>query len=59
MPISKKQRRKRAAALLRAKPRQRTTRTGSRLGDDLIEAFEQMAAHMRGEVELEDVSRQR
>lgn len=26
---------------------------GSRVGDDLVEAFEQMAAHLRGEIELE------
>lgn len=26
---------------------------GSRVGDDLVEAFQQLAAHMRGEIELE------
>jgi putative transcriptional regulator len=26
---------------------------GSRVGDDLVEAFEQMAQHLRGEIELE------
>jgi len=26
---------------------------GSRVGDDLVEAFEQLAAYMRGEIELE------
>lgn len=26
---------------------------GSRVGDDLVEAFEEMAAHLRGEVEAE------
>jgi putative transcriptional regulator len=26
---------------------------GSRVGDDLVEAFRQIAAHMRGEIELE------
>jgi putative transcriptional regulator len=26
---------------------------GSRVGDDLVEAFEQMAKHLRGEIELE------
>jgi putative transcriptional regulator len=26
---------------------------GSRVGDDLVEAFQQIAAHMRGEIELE------
>ena len=29
------------------------TRQGSRVGDDLVEAFEQMAAYLRGEIELE------
>ena len=27
--------------------------TGSRVGDDLVEAFEEMAAYLRGEVEVE------
>jgi hypothetical protein len=26
---------------------------GSRVGDDLVAAFEQMAAHLRGEIELQ------
>src|SRR6202047_3401944 len=26
---------------------------GSRIGDDLVEAFEEMAKHLRGEIELE------
>jgi hypothetical protein len=26
---------------------------GSRVGDDLVEAFEEMAKHLRGEIELE------
>ena len=26
---------------------------GSRVGDDLVEAFQQIAAHMRGEIEVE------
>jgi putative transcriptional regulator len=36
--------------------RLRTTKvadTGSRVGDDLVAAFEEMAAHLRGEIELE------
>lgn len=40
-------------ARLRATPRPRSSETGSRVGDDLVEAFEQMAAHLRGEIELE------
>jgi hypothetical protein len=32
---------------------------GSRVGDDLVEAFEEMAAHLRGEIELTDVSPRR
>jgi putative transcriptional regulator len=36
----------------RARPRP-GARKGSRVGDDLVEAFEQMAAHLRGEIELE------
>ena len=32
---------------------QKSTAKGSRVGDDLVEAFEQIAAHMRGEIELE------
>jgi putative transcriptional regulator len=31
----------------------RTAIKGSRVGDDLIEAFEEMARHLRGKVELE------
>jgi hypothetical protein len=56
MPTPKKQQRKRGSkgtARVRAKPRRRS---GSRVGDDLVAAFEQMAAHLRGEIELEDVS---
>jgi putative transcriptional regulator len=34
--------------------RQRGSRTrGSRVGDDLVAAFEEMAKHLRGEIELE------
>ena len=34
--------------------RQRGSRAkGSRVGDDLVEAFEEMAKHLRGEIELE------
>ena len=54
MPVLKKQQRKRPrkrTARVRAKPRGR--RAGSRVGDDLVAAFEEMAAHMRGEIELE------
>jgi hypothetical protein len=53
MAILKKQRRKRGrkgTARMRVKPRQ--GRTGSRVGDDLVAAAEQMAAHLRGEVNL-------
>jgi hypothetical protein len=32
---------------------------GSRVGDDLVAAFEQMAAHLRGEIELGEVPPQR
>jgi hypothetical protein len=56
MLTPKKQQRKRArkgTARVCAKP---LRRTGSRVGDDLVEAFEQMAAHLRGEIELTDVS---
>jgi len=28
---------------------------GSRVGDDLVEAFEEMAAHLRGEIQLDPV----
>jgi putative transcriptional regulator len=28
-------------------------RKGSRVGDDLVEAFQELAAHMRGEIEVE------
>lgn len=35
------------------KPAKKRTKKGSRVGDDLVEAFQQMAAHMRGEIELE------
>jgi len=32
----------------------RTTKTrGSRVGDDLVEAFEELAAYLRGEIEVE------
>jgi putative transcriptional regulator len=31
----------------------RTAFKGSRVGDDLVEAFEEMARHLRGEIELE------
>jgi hypothetical protein len=32
---------------------------GSQVGDDLVAAFEQMAAHLRGEIELGEVPPQR
>jgi putative transcriptional regulator len=37
---------------LRSKLERRSTK-GSRVGDDLVEAFEEMARHLRGEIELE------
>jgi hypothetical protein len=41
---------------LRGKPRRALGLAGgSRLGDDLVEAFEEMAAHLRGEIELDPV----
>jgi hypothetical protein len=55
MPTPKKQQRKRArkaTVRVRAKPGRRT---GSRVGDDLVEAAEQMVAHLRGESELTDM----
>jgi putative transcriptional regulator len=30
-----------------------TAAKGSRVGDDLVEAFEQMASHLRGEIQLQ------
>jgi hypothetical protein len=60
MPILKKQQCKRArngTARVRVKPR--SGRTGSRVGNDLVAAAEQMAAHLRGQIELEDVSSRR
>jgi hypothetical protein len=30
--------------------------SGSRVGDDLVQAFEEMASHLRGEIELDDVA---
>ena len=36
------------------RPREgRSNAKGSRVGDDLVAAFEQMAQHLRGEIELE------
>jgi len=55
MPTLKKQQRKiarKGTARIRAKLRRRT---GSRVGDDLVAAFEEMAAHLRGEINLTDV----
>jgi hypothetical protein len=46
MPIAKNKRRKRA-------PVPNRHGTGSRVGDDLVAACEEMAAHLRGEIELE------
>jgi putative transcriptional regulator len=34
-------------------PRGGSRAKGSRVGDDLVEAFEEMAKHLRGEIELE------
>jgi hypothetical protein len=62
MASRKSQRPKRprkASVRLHATPRRRSRAAGSRVGDDLLEAFEQMAAHLRGEIELEDVSQRR
>jgi putative transcriptional regulator len=43
-----------SGARWRAAPRARAQAAkGSRVGEDLVEAFEQMAAHLRGEIELE------
>jgi hypothetical protein len=41
------------AASLRLRGKRRPAR-GSQVGDDLVAAFEQMAAHLRGEIELEE-----
>jgi hypothetical protein len=57
MATLKKQLRKvarKGTSRVRAKPRRR--RAGSRVGDDLVAAFEEMAAHMRGEIELTDMA---
>jgi putative transcriptional regulator len=35
------------------RPQDGSRTRGSRVGDDLVEAFEQMAKHLRGEIELE------
>lgn len=37
----------------RTDPRQHTGARGPRVGNDLVAAFEEMAAHLRGEIELE------
>jgi putative transcriptional regulator len=47
-----------SAVRWRGAPRARSQATkvagkGSRVGDDLVAAFEEMAAHLRGEIELE------
>jgi len=34
-------------------PRGRSPAKGSRVGDDLVEAFEEMAKHLRGEIQLQ------
>ena len=34
-------------------PRNISPAQGSRVGDDLVEAFEQMASHLRGEIQLQ------
>jgi hypothetical protein len=49
MPLSKKSRVHRGGAHIKSKRRG----SGSRVGDDLVEAFEEMARHLRGEIELE------
>ena len=49
MPLPKKSRAHRGGARTKSK----RTGSGSRVGDDLVEAFEEMAKHLRGEIELE------
>jgi len=51
-----RKRARKGKARLRVKPRRHA---GSRVGDDLVAAFEEMAAHLRGEIELADVSPRR
>jgi putative transcriptional regulator len=35
------------------RPAKKKLRKGSRVGDELVESFQQLAAYMRGEIELE------
>ncbi len=44
---------RRKGAARRTSPRRKAAGRGSRVGDDLVEAFEEMARHLRGEIELE------
>jgi hypothetical protein len=45
MPLSKKSR-------AGARANSKTSGRGSRVGNDLVEAFDEMARHLRGEIEL-------
>ena len=49
MPLLRKSQAHRRGARIKSKRRG----SGSRVGDDLVEAFEEMARHLRGEIELE------
>ena len=49
MPLLRKSQAHRGGARTKSKRRA----SGSRVGDDLVEAFEEMARHLRGEIELE------
>lgn len=53
--LKKARRGRRVAALTRKKPSRKRARAikGSRVGEDLVEAFKEMARHLRGEIELE------
>ena len=42
-----------SSGLLRGGARSKAVSQRSRIGDDLVEAFEEMAKHLRGEIELE------
>ena len=49
MPLSKKLQAHRGGARANSK----RSGCGSRVGNDLVEGFEEMAGHLRGEIELE------
>jgi hypothetical protein len=57
-PVKKQQERRPRKVPTRGRPTssRRPAAAGSRVGDDLVEAFEQMAAHLRGDIRLEDVT---